>query len=65
MRDRIMNERLFEITYEARRRQGLVRAGQFTVAWEFKEQFGGHWVLFPIPRTQLDANPNLNQNPGY
>ena len=26
MRDRIMDERLFELTYEARRRQDLIRA---------------------------------------
>ena len=22
-------------------------------------------LLFPIPQTALDANPNLDQNPGY
>jgi len=22
-------------------------------------------LLFPIPQTALDANPNLTQNPGY
>ena len=65
MRQRIMDERLFELTYEARRRQDLIRAGQFTAPWEFKERHDGHLVLFPIPQTQLDANPNLTQNPGY
>ena len=65
MRDRIMNERLFELTYEARRRQDLIRAGKFTAPWEYKERLDGHLVLFPIPQTQLDANPNLTQNPGY
>ena len=26
---------------------------------------GAHTVLFPIHRDKLDANPNLDQNPGY
>ena len=65
LRDRIMQERLFELTYEAKRRQDLVRHGQFTQPWEFKVELGPELVLFPIPQTQLDSNPNLTQNPGY
>jgi len=26
---------------------------------------GEHTALFPIHRDKLDANPNLQQNPGY
>jgi hypothetical protein len=60
-----MRERLFEVTYEAKRRQDLIRHGRFTQAWSFKQQGAPHLVLMPIPQPQLDANPLLVQNPGY
>lgn len=28
-------------------------------------QHGDYTVLFPIPQAEIDANPNLEQNPGY
>ena len=65
LRNRILQERLFELTYEAKRRQDLIRAGKFTAPWDFKLEFGDELVLFSIPQPQLDANPNLVQNPGY
>jgi hypothetical protein len=65
VRDAIFDERLFEMTYEARRRQDLIRAGQFTDSWQYKERTDPYRVLFPIPQSQIDANPNLCQNPGY
>lgn len=62
----ILRERLFEFAVEGKRRQDLIRFGQFTRAWEFKTAAtGAHRVLFPLPQTQLDANPLLVQNPGY
>jgi hypothetical protein len=64
-RDALLNERLFELTAEAKRRQDLVRHGRFTQPWSFKVAGGPHLVLMPIPQTQLDANPMLVQNPGY
>ena len=65
LRDRILDERLFELFYEAKRRQDLVRHDRFTEAWTFKNQSEPFRVLFPIPQSQRDANPNLTQNPGY
>ena len=65
LRDAILQERLFELTYEAKRRQDLIRHGKFTAPWEFKQRFDPHLVLFPIPQTQLDSNPNMTQNAGY
>ncbi len=65
MRDFIMDERVRELAYEAKRRQDLVRAGKFTEPWEFKTNFEPYRVIFPIPQTQLDSNPNMVQNPGY
>ncbi len=64
-RDVILAERLFELTGEAKRRQDLIRHGQFTQPWSFKDAGGPQLVLMPIPQPQLDANPLLTQNPGY
>lgn len=61
----ILNERLFELTSEAKRRQDLIRHGKFTAPWSFKLQREPYRILMPIPQTQLDANPLLAQNPGY
>lgn len=64
-RDVILRERLFELVFEAKRRQDQIRHGKFTQAWAFKGQSGAHRILMSIPQQQLDANPLLTQNPGY
>lgn len=64
-REAIRMERLFELTAEAKRRQDLIRHDRYTVPWSFKQQREPYRVLMPIPQTQLDANPELTQNPGY
>jgi hypothetical protein len=64
-RDAILEERLFELTTETKRRQDLIRHGKFTQAWTHKPAGAAHLVLMPIPQPQLDANPLLVQNPGY
>jgi hypothetical protein len=64
-RDIILRERLFELTGEAKRRQDLIRHGKFTAAWSFKPASAAHKILMPIPQNQIDANPQLTQNPGY
>ncbi len=61
----ILQERLFELTNEGKRRQDLIRHGGFTAAWSFKQAGAPHLVLMPIPQPQLDANPLLVQNTGY
>jgi len=67
----ILNERLFELLGEGKRRQDLIRFGNYTGRVDGPSMAGGkqaadgHYVLMPIPQTQLDANPNLTQNPGY
>jgi hypothetical protein len=64
--DIILQERLFELTGEAKRRQDLIRHGKFTAPWRFKPTTTpAHKLLFPIPQNQIDANPELTQNPGY
>ena len=66
LRDAILNERLFEMTAEGKRRQDLIRAGKFTSGtWYAKTTNTPFRVLFPIPQTQIETNPLLVQNPGY
>jgi hypothetical protein len=68
----ILNERLFELLGEGKRRQDLIRFGQYTSRTDAASGLAGgkvaaadYYVLMPIPQTQLDANPMLVQNPGY
>jgi hypothetical protein len=62
--DDILAERGFELLWEGFRRQDLIRTGHFLEAWTLKEASGDDCrKIFPIPQFQLDANPNLVQNP--
>lgn len=70
----ILDERGRELAWEAHRRTDLVRYGQFssgTVLWAWKGGVIGGQAplagrdLYPIPATELVANPNLKQNTGY
>jgi len=66
VRDAILAERLFELTWEGKRRTDLIRAGKFTSGtWYAKTVNAPYKVLFPIPQTQIETNPLLVQNPGY
>jgi hypothetical protein len=70
----ILDERGRELLWEAHRRTDLVRFGLFTggdYVWQWKggaaagtstESFRN---LYPLPASELAANPNLVQNPGY
>ena len=64
-RDAILDERLFELTAEAKRRQDLIRHGKYLLPWSHKTQAEAHRVLFPIPQGHMNANPLLVQNAGY
>jgi hypothetical protein len=68
VRDAILQERLFELTDEGKRRQDLIRMGQWQKAWSWKSassQTQPYRVLFPLSQTVLGTNPKLEQNPGY
>jgi len=68
VRTAILDERLFEFTAESKRRQDLIRFGQYSRPWLFKSaasQTQFYRILMPIPLTQLGTNPNLEQNAGY
>ncbi|MDB5123330.1 MAG: rane protein [Mucilaginibacter sp.] len=70
----VINERARELYWEATRRTDLIRFGMFTggsYLWPFK---GGvlagtaipdYRALYPLPATDVTANPNLKQNAGY
>jgi hypothetical protein len=66
-RDAMLQERLFELTAEGKRRQDLIRMGKFTTGtWTFKPaNTPPYKILMPIPQPELDANPLLKQNAGY
>jgi hypothetical protein len=51
--------------WESWRREDLIRFGVFLQPWALKTADDPRYLLFPIPATQLVANPNLKQNKGY
>lgn len=64
----LLDERGRELYAEFWRRNDMIRFGQYTRDWEFKDsdEIGNsNRQLFPIPATQIILNPNLVQNPGY
>ena len=76
--DQILDERSRELYWEGFRRTDLIRYGYFAGensggdhAWEWKggSQNGAalppYRNLFAIPSSDMTANPNLTQNPGY
>jgi len=72
--DWILDERARELYLEATRRTDLIRHGQFTggeYIWPWKggvmegRSTSSHLDIFPIPASDLVANPELEQNDGY
>ncbi|MDQ6768818.1 MAG: RagB/SusD family nutrient uptake outer membrane protein [Gemmatimonadota bacterium] len=65
-RDALLQERLFELMAEGKRRQDRIRMGRYNEAWgKFKPVSPAYKILFPIPQPQMDNNPLLVQNAGY
>lgn len=62
----ILAERGWELATEGWRRNDLIRFGKFKDTRGFKTEATDELHnIFPIPQDQLNANPNLTQNPGY
>lgn len=70
----LLDERGRELYYEAIRRTDLIRFNKFTTGdylWAFKgglkagRGVDARFNLYPLPPTDLSANPNLKQNQGY
>lgn len=54
-----------ELAMENHTRTILIRYGRWLEPWFQKEQRDESRLIYPIPENQLQANPNLSQNPGY
>jgi len=72
--DFILDERAREMYWECTRRTDLIRYGKFTsdsYVWPWKGNskdgigVDAKYNLFPIPASDIGANPNLIQNTGY
>ena len=72
--DFILDERARELYWEGSRRTDLIRFNKYTSAtyiWPWKggikdgKSVSDFLKVYPIPSTDLTANPNLKQNTGY
>lgn len=73
--DEILSEWSREFGFEARRRMDLIRfnkfGGQSSYVWQYESgeeagaPFDAHYNIYALPATDLNANPNLKQNPGF
>ncbi|MEL6650163.1 MAG: RagB/SusD family nutrient uptake outer membrane protein [Bacteroidota bacterium] len=58
-------ERGFELFGEGHRRRDQIRFDTFHLADDFHDEHSRDFNIWPIPQDQIEANPNLSQNPGY
>ena len=72
--DKFLAERGREMFAESQRRTDLIRFDKYNSAWRFHQADApdnlgpngiNHLNVFPIPASQINANPNLKQNGGY
>ena len=72
--DFILDERARELYWEGFRRTDLIRYNKFvegTYLWPWKggvssgTGVAAYRKLYPLPSSDVNANPNLDQNPGY
>lgn len=66
LRDFIFEERIKELYYEGKSREDLIRWEKYiSRAQERGVDAQPFHRLYPIPQSELDANPEIEQNPGY
>lgn len=70
MREKIIHERRMELAFEGHRWFDMIRIGDGSYAVDFLKSIGKtnvnkNRLIFPIPQTEKDANPLMDQNPGY
>ncbi len=69
-REKVLRERRMELAFEGHRWFDLIRVNNGQYALDFLHSIGKtnaapKHLLLPIPQKEIDANPNLKQNPGY
>ncbi|WP_460982391.1 RagB/SusD family nutrient uptake outer membrane protein [Spirosoma fluminis] len=67
-RDAILLERRLELAFEGHRWYDLARTGRLVEAIKAQNPtivVPATHILYPIPQTERDVNPQLTQNPGY
>ena len=67
LNDEILQEMQWEFYGGGLRRQDLIRMGKFISSAQARGIAAAqpYHVLYPIPQTELQSNPNLKQNDGY
>jgi hypothetical protein len=70
MREKIIHERRMELAFEGHRWFDMIRVQGGEYAVNFLHSIGKtnanlNRLIFPIPQTERDANPLIDQNPGY
>lgn len=66
LRDHLLKERGWEFFSEGKRREDLIRMDKYiSNAIERKKNAQPFQVLYPLPQSEIEANSNLKQNPGY
>jgi len=67
---KVLHERRMELAFEGQRWFDLIRVNNGDYGLNFLHSIGkvnatSKFLLLPIPQKEIDANPNLTQNPGY
>ncbi len=70
LREIIIHEYRMELAFEGHRWFDMIRLGNGDYAVNFLHSIGKtnankNRLIFPIPQTEMDANPLMTQNPGY
>jgi hypothetical protein len=70
LRNTILHERRMELAFEGDRWFDLLRIDNGQYGLDFLHSIGKtnatqKNLLMPVPQVEIDANPNLTQNPGY
>lgn len=63
--DVLLDERGRELYSESWRRQDMIRFGKFLQARKDKPQSDPKYLVYPVPKIQVDINRNITQNAGY
>lgn len=66
LRDHILQERLWEFWFESKEREVLIRHNKFVSNAQARGVAAQNFHrLFPLLQNEIDANPNIEQNPDY